>query len=219
MKKFLPLLGAALLVGLTIGLSGCILETTEITIVVSDIVCTTFEEEHYNENYTDGIASLDDSFFEDLDVILLDNELTKADIESVSVVGVYCKVNDNPGPTLPELPALGWTVSGRVWVEVDDEGPALIATYQSVLVDGPTDYFRIETVQAGLDELDTAIARYLTTNEPWMYPDIVFTSDRELDDIDPSPTLDFPLIMTWDGCLSMRVAFTEEYETYDLFPG
>ena len=53
MKKFLPLLGATLLLGLLIGLSGCILETTELTIVVSDFACTRFEEEHYNENYTD----------------------------------------------------------------------------------------------------------------------------------------------------------------------
>jgi len=216
MKKFLPLLGATLLVGLVIGLSGCILETTELTIVVSDFACTTFEEEHYNENYTDGVASLDDSFFEDLDVILLENELTKADIESVSVVGVYYKVLT--GPTDPPLPALEWDVSGVVGISIDGGmPPVVIASYQHVSLSGPTDYIRIETLPSGLAVLDDAIAQYLDAAGPWEYPDITFYSGME--NIDPSPTAGDPFIMTWDGCLSMRVAFTEEYETYDLFPG
>lgn len=218
MKKFLPLLGATLLVGLLVGLSGCILETTELTIVVADFVCTGFEEEHYNENYTDGVESLDDSFLTDLDVILLENELTKADIESVAVVGVYYRVRENPDPTDPPLPATEWNVSGVVGVSVDGSmPPVVIASYQHVLLSGPTDYIRIETEAAGLAVLDDAIAQYLGAAGPWEYPEIVFYSGME--DIDPSPTAGDPFIMTWDGCLSMRVAFTEEYETYDLFPG
>ena len=216
MKKFLPLLGATLLLGLLIGLSGCILETTELTIVVADFACTGFEEEHYNENYTDGVASLDDSFFADLDIILLDNELTKADIESVSVVGVYYKVLT--GPTPPPAPAVEWEVTGVVGISIDGGmPPVVIATYQTVTLSGPTDYIRIETVQAGLDALDYAIAQYLNAAGPWEYPDITFYSGME--NIDPSPTAGDPFLMTWDGCVSMRVAFTEEYETYDLFPG
>jgi hypothetical protein len=214
MKKFLPLLGAIALVSLLAGLNGCILETKELTIVITDYVCTGFEENHDDENYTDHTASLDDSFFEDLDDILADNDMTKDDVEGASVVGVYYQLVD--GPTNPP-----WTVSGAVWVSVDGADPVLVASYQSVVLDtevsSPADPVRIDTEPAGLQALNEAIQQYLSASDPGGYPDIVFYSGME--DIDPSPAPGSEFVLLWNGCLSMKVSFTEEYEVYDLFPG
>ena len=112
-----------------------------------------------------------------------------------------------------------FTSSKVPWVEIDDGPMVLIATYQSVVLTGPTDYIRIDTVDAGLAALDAAMEQYLAAASPIDYPTIVFYSSRELGDIDPSPTAQEPFIMTWDGCLSMRVDFTQEYDIYDVFPG
>ena len=130
MKKGLLLLGALTLVSLLVGLNGCILQTTEITIVISDFACTSFEEHHDSENYTDETATVDDSFFTDLDGILDDNGIPKDAVESVSVVGVYYQVVT--GPTNPP-----WTVSGRIWIEVDGGGRELIATSPPIVLTGP----------------------------------------------------------------------------------
>lgn len=217
MKKVFPLLGALMLVSLLVGLNGCILQTTEITIVITDFVCTGFEENHDSENYTDETVTFDDSFFDDLDAILADNDMTKDDIEGVSVVHVYYQVVT--GPTDPPAPATNWTVSGRVWIEVDGGGPVLIAAYQDVVLTGPmADPIAIDTDPAGLAELDAALEAYLAA-APGSNPTIVFTADRETGDIDPSPTPGSPFVMTWNGCVSMRVDFVEEYDIYDLFPG
>jgi hypothetical protein len=213
MKRSLVLLGAVALVGLLVCLSGCVLHTRTLTIVVTDFVCTGFYENHDNENYTDDVVTVDETFFQDLDNILADNDLTKDDVESVEVVGAYYQVTDGPdyGP---------WTVSGKVWIIVD-EGPRIpIISYQSIHVTGPMAApVRVNTVQAGLDALNGALEEYLAEPSPLDYPMIEFVADRETGDIDPTPTIDEPLIMTWDGCLSMRVDFTEEYDVYDLFPG
>lgn len=217
MKKTLLLLGALILVSFFACGNGCILHTRTLTIVVTDYVCTGFEENHDDENYTDDTVSVDQAFWEDLDAILADNDMTKADIEGASVSGVYYQVIT--GPTSPPPPDTEWTVSGMIWVEVDGGGPVLIATYQSVALSGPmAEPMRITTVQAGLDVLDDAIVAYLEAGDPGDYPELVFYADHETGDIDPSPTGDHPLIMTWDGCLSMRIDFTEEYDAYDMFP-
>ena len=209
MKKVLPLLGVLMLASLLVGLNGCILETTEITLVITDYVCTGFEENHDSENYTDETVTFDDDFFDELDEILDDNDMTKDDIDGVSVVGVYYQVVT--GPTNPP-----WTVSGRIWIEVDGGGPVLLATYQSVVLTGPmADPIAITTVEAGLTALNAALEDYLAGG----YPTIVFTADRETGDIDPSPSALAPFVMTWNGCVSMRVDFVEEYDIYDLFPG
>ena len=213
MKKGLLLLGALALVSLLVGLNGCILQTTEITIVISDFVCTGFEENHDSENYTDETVTVDDSFLEDLDEILADNGMTKDDVEDVSVVAAYYQVVT--GPTNPP-----WTVSGRIWIEVNGGGPVLLATYPSVVLTGPMiDPVEIETEEAGLAELNVALSAYLAAAGPGDYPTLVFTADREAGDISPSPTPGSPFTMTWNGCLSMRVEFTEEYDIYDMFPG
>lgn len=213
MKKGLLLLGALALASLLVGLNGCILQTTEITIVVSDLVCTSFEEDHNSENYTDETVTVH-TLFDDLDGILADNRLTKDDIESVSVDGVYYQVVT--GPTPPPAPATEWTVSGSIWIEVNGGGPVLIATYQPVELTGPmTDPVQIDTDDAGLAELNAALEAYRTGS----YPTIVFTADREAGGISPTPTPESPFTMTWNGCLSMSVDFTEEYDIYDMFPG
>jgi len=218
MKRGLLLLGALTLVSLLVVLNGCILQTTEITIVVGDFVCTSFEESHDSENYMDETVTVDDSFFEDLDEILADNGLTKDDIEEVSVIGVYYQVVT--GPTPPPAPATGWTVSGRIWIEVDGGGRELIATSPPIVLTEPmADPVQITTDDAGLAELNAAVNAYLTTANPGSYPTIVFTADREAGDISPTPTPGSPFTLTWNGCLSMRVAFTEEYDIYDMFPG
>ena len=213
MKKGLLLLGALALVSLLVGLNGCILQTTEITIVISDFVCTGFEENHDSENYTDETVTVDDSFFADLDEILDDNGVSKDNVEDVSVLGAYYKVVT--GPTNPP-----WTVSGRIWIEVNGGGPVLLATYPSVVLTGPMiDPVEIETEEAGLAELNVALNAYLAAADTGSYPTIVFTADREEGDISPTPTPGSPFTMTWNGCLSMRVDFTEEYDIYDMFPG
>lgn len=220
MKRALLLLGALAVASLIICLGGCILHTRTLTITISDYVCTGFSEDHNSENYTGDNVTVDDSFFADLDEILMDNDMTKADVEGGYVVGVYYQVES--GPTPPPAPATDWTVSGQVWVQVDDRPRILIATYQSVELTpgmGPADAVRIETVPPGLAELDYAIELYLGEDNPFNYPDVVFTANRANGDIDPSPTLDFPFVMDWNGCLSMRVDFTEEYDVYDIFPG
>jgi len=213
MKKVLLLLGAIALLGLLACLSGCILHTRTLTIVVTDYVCTGFEENHDDENYMDETETVDDSFFEDLDNILADNDLTKDDIESVDVVGAYYKVTSGAanGP---------WTVSGKVWVQVDGGALVVIAEYQSVVLTGPmAEPMRITTNQDGLDVLVAALEQYLAASDPGGYPTITFYADRELGDISPSPTELIPFVCTWDGCLSMEVNFIDEYDVYDLFPG
>lgn len=216
MKKGLLLLGALVLVSLLVGLNGCILQTTEITIVITDFVCTGFEENHDNENYMDEIVMVGDAFFDVLDTILEDNDMTKDIVADASVVGVYYQVV--AGPTNPP-----WTISGRIWIEVDGGGPVLIATYQNVALTEPmADPMQITTVEAGLAEVDAALDAYLAAANPGNYPTIVFTADREAGDISPTPgpaENDEDLVMTWNACLAMRVDFTEEYNIYDMFPG
>jgi hypothetical protein len=212
MKRVLLLLGAIALVGLLACLSGCILHTRTLTIVVTDLVCSEFREDHDDENYMDETETVDDDFFEQLDVILADNDLSKDDIESVDVTGAYYKVKTGAanGP---------WTVSGRIWVQVDGGALVEICSYQSVVLTGPmAEAERIETNEAGLDVLVAALEQYLATDNPGMYPTITFYADREVGDISPSPTEMIPFVCTWDGCLSMEVNFTEEYDVYDLFP-
>jgi hypothetical protein len=217
MKKALLLIGALVLVSFFACGNGCILHTREITIVVTDYVCTGFDENHDDENYMDETVSFDDTFWEDLDAILAENELTKDDIEGANVAGVYYQVIT--GPTPPPAGFTEWTVSGRIWVELDGGGPVLIATYQSVGLSAPMAApMRITTVQTGLDVLDAAMVQYLTADDPDDYPDLVFYADRETGDINPSPSEAFPFVMTWDGCLSMRIDFIEKWDVYDMFP-
>ena len=212
MRKVLPLLGAMALLSLLVGLSGCVLETKTLTIVITDYVCIGFEENHDDENYTDDTVTFDDSFFEDLDALLADNDMTKDDVEAVSVVGVYYQVT--AGPTNPP-----WTVAGRIWIEIDGGGQVLLAEYEDLLLTGTmADPIRIRTFDPGLAVFNVALETYLSESNPGNYPVIVFTSDREQGDIDPSPTLGAPFVMSWNGCLSMRVDFTEEYDVFDLFP-
>jgi hypothetical protein len=216
MKKALLLLGAIVLVSFFACGNGCILHTRDITIVVTDYVCTGFTENHDDENYMDDTVSLDEDFFEDLDYILADNELTKDDIENATVAGVYYKVLTGPTPPPPGFTE--WTVSGRIWVSIDGEDSELIAEYQSVLLSGPTDYIRIMTDDDGLDVLENAIDAYLLEDDPDDYPEIVFHADRETGDINPSPSEAYPFVMEWHGCLSMRIDFVEEFDVYDMFP-
>jgi len=213
MKKALLLLGAAALVCLLLTLSGCILETTTVTIVVTDYVCTGFTEDHDSENYMDESETIDDSFFLDLDTLLQENDLTKDDVVSAEVLGAFYQVTSGPsfGP---------WDVSGSIYVSVDGGPHVLVATYQIINLSGPmTDPVRIDTYEGGLDVLNAAIDQYLSADNPAMYPEITFYADRETGDIDPSPTPAEPFQMTWNGCLSMRVDFTEQYDVYDMFPG
>ncbi len=218
MKKTLPLLGALMLVSLLVCLNGCILQTRTITITVTDLICTGFEEEHDDENYTDATITFDDVVFEEMDEILADNDMTKDDVEQVSVIGVYHQVVT--GPTPPPAPATGWTVSARLWVEVDGGEPTLIASYRDIVLTVPmVEPARITTNDAGLAVLNAALEDYLSEDNPGNYPTIVFHADRETGDISPSPTEESPLIMTWNGCLSIRADFTEEFDIYDMFPG
>jgi hypothetical protein len=217
MKKALLLIGALVLVGFFACGNGCILHTTSLTIVVTDYVCTGFEENHDDENYTDDNVSVDETFWEDLDGILADNDMTKADIEGASVSAVYYRVIS--GPTSPPPPDTAWTVSGRIWVVIDDEDPELLAEYQSVVLTGPTGYIRIMTEDDGLDVVDAAIEAYLAASDPDDYPELTFSADREVGGIDPSPTVAHPFVMEWQGCLSMSINFIDEYDVYDMFPG
>jgi hypothetical protein len=211
------LVGALVLVSFFACGNGCVIETRELTIVVTDYVCTKYEEEHYDENYMDPMETVTETFWQDLDDVLAENDMTKDDVEGASVSGVYYRVLE--GPTAPPPGYTEWTVSGRILVQLGDDIPVLIARYQSVaLTEGmgspDSDYFRIMTEDAGLDVLDLALEQYLDGG----YPEVTFYSDHEVDDIDPSPSGDWPFVMDWEGCLSMRIDFVEEYDVYDMFP-
>jgi hypothetical protein len=210
MKKALLLLGAIILVSFFACGNGCLLHTRELTIVVTQFVCSEFNENHDDENYMDEIVDVTQDFWEDLDEILADNGMTHEDIIEAEVLGIYYKIIT--GPTNPP-----WDVAGRFWVNVDGV-EELIADYQFETLLGPTDYVELIPVQDGLDLLSAALEQYLTATDPSEYPVVFFKADRETGDIDPSPTPAEPFIMTWHGCLQMRVDFVEEFDVYDMFP-
>jgi hypothetical protein len=210
MKKALLLVGAIVLVSFFACGNGCILQTRELTIVVTEFVCSEFNENHDDENYMDEIVDVTQDFWEDLDGILADNGMTHDDIIEAEVLGIFYKITE--GPTNPP-----WDVAGRFWVNVDGT-EELIADYQFETLTGPTDYIELDPVQDGLDLLSAALEQYLTATDPSEYPVVFFKADRETGDIDPSPSPAEPFVMTWHGCLQMRVDFVEEFDVYDMFP-
>lgn len=210
MKKALLLLGALILVSFFACGNGCILQTRELTIVVTELVCSEFTEDHNDENYMDEFVDVTADFWEDLDAILTDNGMTHEDIIEAEVLGIYYKIIT--GPTNPP-----WDVAGRFWVNVDGT-EELIADYQFETLTGPTDYIELIPVQDGLDLLTAALQQYLTATDPSGYPDVFFKADRETGDIDPSPSPERVFQMVWHGCLQMRIDFVEEFDVYDMFP-
>jgi len=210
MKKALLLISALILVGFFACGTDCIIHTRELTIVVTEFVCSEFTEDHNDENYMDEIVEVTPEFWEDLDDLLADNGMTHGDILDAEVLGIYYKVIT--GPTNPP-----WDVAGRFWVNVDGV-QELVADYQFETLTGPTDYIELVPVQDGLDLLTDALQQYLAATDPSGYPTVFFTADRETGDIDPSPSPERVFQMTWHGCLQMRIDFTEEFDVYDMFP-
>jgi len=198
-------LGCALLAG-----TGCLLEEKVIEIVLSQATCVEFQEREDNESFTNP-ETLD--YADRIDEILDDNDLVRADIDSMVVSSITYEVTYFPPPQGAHD---DWELTGEVWIKrndaVVDSAVIVDLTTQSILdaLDTPTP---ADLNAAGVAILNDAINDYISG----MNPVLVFRLDTTTGDVDPDPSPADSLIFDWKACIKLQLVSELELETFEIF--
>ena len=175
---------AALAALVAIG-SGCILEDTGIEIVIKDVYCMTFEEDHESETF---VTPSTINLAEELDQALEDNDVSPDQVVRASMIIATYQVTDPP--------AHDWTLTGQITVERTDivEGPEVIVDYASQALSDCTDApVFADLNEDGVNLINDAIEDYLNGMDP------ILLFKVQNGDCDPSPSESDRLVFEWEA--------------------
>ena len=210
MKKYMSLIAVALSLIFVIGVSNCIMDTKVMEVVLTDVTCYTFSHNDEDERFTD-VAVVD--YAAAIDTILMDNELSRADLVRANLVSATYEVTDFTQDT-------DWIISGVITVERDDisHGPATIVSYETgQSVPGALGVVTAADLDAaGVAVIDSALADYIHHGRN---PILRFTVVNG--DVVPSPspvgTTPGPIIFSWEGCINVQVITIWEGDAPDPY--
>ncbi|MBM3307928.1 MAG: hypothetical protein FJY74_06355 [Candidatus Eisenbacteria bacterium] len=188
--------------------AGCILEETDVELVVKATECMTFDENHTSETFvTPRTLNLAD----ELDDALEDFDVEREDLVRGGMIMATYEV------TVP--PVHDWTLTGGITVERVDKaaGPVTVVNYTSQsLMDAYGEPVFADLVQAGVDLINDAIDDYI---ENTTHPNPVLLFKVVNGDCDPNPSVADPLVFEWDACVQFYVVIRKTLEVPDPFPG
>ena len=194
MRKILLVPVLALLVFAMMSGAGCLLVDRVVELVLTGYVCVLFEEYHTEFNWT---TPEEVDVADELDAVLADLDLTRADIDTAFVVSASYQVLSIEGTT-------DWVLSGRIMVERTDpdheEGPYELIEYtsQNLAAAMPAPIYA-DLTTAGVDLINDAITGYRLNAEN---PTFTFSVVNDSGSPDPMPeALDFD----WEGCVTIHL--------------
>lgn len=185
--------------------TGCILEDTGVEIVIKDVYCLPFEEDHESETFvTPETINLAD----ELDAALDDAGVDRDQVVRGGMIAATYEVTDPP--------AHNWTLTGGITVERTDivAGPDTIIHYTSQSLMGAYG----APVVADLDEdgvnlINDAIDDYIAGGSPILLFKVVNG------DCDPSPSASDRLVFEWEACVLYYAVIVDTLSVPDPFPG
>jgi len=194
MRKILLVPVLALLVFAMMSGAGCLLVDRVVELVLTGYVCVLFPEYHTEFNWT---TPEEVDVADDLDAILEDLELTRADIDTAFVVSASYQVLSIVGTT-------DWVLSGSITVERTDagyeEGPYELIEYtaQNLAAAMPAPIFP-DLTPAGVELLNDALTDYRL----WAAdPTFIFRVENDSGSPDPMPEA---LEFDWEGCVTLHL--------------
>jgi hypothetical protein len=206
MRKTRLILTAFLLLALLVGGSGCFIKEKVMEVVFGDSTCVPFKVRDDNENFT---TPYELDYWEDLDEILADNDLTRDDIVHAHLVSATYQVTDFAGRH-------DWIISGEITVTRNDIPSSVetIVEYTSQSVAGAMPApVQAVLVQDGVDLFNQSLEDYLDGFNP------VLTFEVVSGDVDPTPSPADSIIFDWEGCLKIQVIDVLEFDMWDPLGG
>lgn len=209
MRKKLPLIGVMLLLGFVATGSDCIFDTKVVDLIVTGETYTPkFNEDHGTEEW---ITSVTYDVSDELDAILGDNDVEKADVDTARLISVTYEV------VTPD--DHDWEISGSITIGYAARGRSeIIVDYDTVSLDAITGAPMFADLNpAGVAVFHEAVDDYLAGASP------VLTFAAVNGDVVPDPTdseQDPPgrINFSWKACLRMYVVLDEEFDWPDVWP-
>jgi len=208
MKKIL--LTAALMTSviLALGLGGCLIEDREIEVVLNKGFCTTFEEYHTTENYTNPEIL---EIGEELDSLLVDNDLSREQLIDAFVVSGTYKIDEFSHDH-------NWELAGIITVErldITGVGPDTLIIYTNISLEDELDIVTpVDLHGDGVAIVNQAIDDFIAGSNPILQLTVVNG------DVGPtSPTVSDPLDFVWKACLNMQVIALIDAEIVEIMGG
>jgi hypothetical protein len=185
--------------------TGCILEDTDVQIVIKDVYCLTFEENHESATF---VTPRTIDLAEKLDEALAENDVDREDLVRGAMIVATYQVTDPP--------VHDWTLTGAITVERTDiaDGPETVIDYASQALSDCTD----EPVFADLNEdgvelINDAIDDYIAGMNPVLLFKVVNSA------CSPTPSSGNPLVFDWEACVFYYAVIEKTLEVVDPFPG
>lgn len=210
MKKTMSKVTVVFLLLFLIGATSCIMETKVMEVVLTDETCVDFEQYSEDEIFSD-VEYVD--YAAQIDTILWDNELSRADIISAHLVSASYRVTEFSQDT-------DWEITGAITVERADisHGPDTIVVYtEQSIRDAHGDALIPAFLHAaGVAVIDSALYDYINNGRN---PIFVF---RILNgDVDPNPspigTTPGPIDFSWQACIEVHIVTEHEGDYPDVF--
>jgi hypothetical protein len=205
MNKFTNTITLLSLLVLAIGSSGCLVEETELEVVLNEETCATFHQDEGDENFTTPYTLF---IGEDLDSILADNDVSRSDIEDANLVSANYTVTEFSHDH-------DWTISGAITVQREDitDGPDTILTYSSQDISaGVVDVVNPADLHPnGVALIERALDDFIAGTNPTLTFTVV-SGDVEID-----PTPGDRLVFSWDACLFIQVIYSMTSDKYEPF--
>lgn len=211
MRKKLTLMGVLLLLGLVATGSDCIFDTKVVELIVTGETCTEkFNEDHGTEEWTTSVTY---AVADELDEILSDNGVEKADVDTARLISVTYEVltpDDHD-----------WEISGAITVEYPARGraPEIIVDYDAVSLDAITGVPAYANLNAaGVAVFHEAVDDYLAGQNPELTFAVV-NGDVVPDPTDTEQEPPGRISFSWQACLRMYIILDEEVDWPDVWPG
>jgi hypothetical protein len=196
---------AVLLVLLTFGGSGCLLEQKVLDIVFTGRTCAEFEENHTSAGWTTS-STVD--YADEIRGILIDNDIDIDRIKEAMLVSASYEVTDIFEP------AYDCTLSGHITVQRGMGAAKTLVSYTSQSLQDALDNSTAAILDtAGVAVIDAALADFLMNP----YASIVLTFAVENGSVVPPPTPEDPLHFIWEACVQLHMVYSEEFDVPDPF--
>lgn len=205
MNRTMKLGAVSALVALVAIATGCIMEDTGVEIVIKNVYCLPFEEDHETETFTTP-ETLD--LAEELDQALDDAGVDRDQIVRGGMIAATFEVTDPP--------AHDWTLTGGITVERTDivDGPETIIHYTSQsLMDAYGAPVLADLDEDGVDLINDAIDDYIAGGSPVLLFKVVNG------DCDPNPSGSDRLVFDWEACVLYYAVIVDTLNLPDPFPG
>lgn len=182
----------------------CIMEEKVLEIVFVGEAAADFSED---EDSADEPETALINIAAELDSILIENEVSKSEIEDAFVTSVHYGVTSFDQDH-------DWTIAGAVSVRRVDLGGVFtpIANYTSVSVEGALGQkIAVALVQSGVDVVNAALDDFLQNQLPILEFQVLS------DNIVPPPSPSDTMVFDWRAWLAVQLITTEEVEVPDPF--